>query len=446
MLTYNKQYGKGNYSCGPSELIIVADQTNQEVVDALKAELKDANDIALTALRSNGELGVVINFLENSFSCEDHVAVGQQVFKAMRAFGLKSSIQLRVESGAINIADEEFEGQDQEFKFLSRLRSKGRLFDFGEHTMVNYDHISLLIRNMPVDQPDKHGRIKDNVAVLLNGAEARLKAIEEATQADRVKSEFLANMSHELRTPMHAILSFSNMGSSRLEKVDRSKLGHYFERIRIGGNRLLLLLNDLLDLSKLESGKMEFIMEKHDLMEVINRAIQEVETLCWDKDLKIVVKPTEEKTVTYFDEEKMLQVVINLLSNAIKFTPNGKQITLFFDKDLSAKPKGQHLATDLMTLVVDDQGLGIPPGEEAAIFDKFIQSSKTKTGAGGTGLGLSIVQEIIHAHNGYIIATGNPDGGARFRVSLPLVERGGTIEQPEDEPEQEQESEDTELF
>ena len=108
----------------------MAQPNNTEIIDALKAELKDANDIALTALRSNGELGVVINFLENSFSCEDHVAVGQQVFKAMRAFGLKSSIQLRVESGAINIADEEFEGQEQEFKFLSRLRSKGRLFDF----------------------------------------------------------------------------------------------------------------------------------------------------------------------------------------------------------------------------------------------------------------------------------------------------------------------------
>lgn len=424
----------------------MAQPDNTEIIDALKAELKDANDIALTALRSNGELGVVINFLENSFSCEDHVAVGQQVFKAMRAFGLKSSIQLRVESGAINIADEEFEGQEQEFKFLSRLRSKGRLFDFGEHTMVNYDHISLLIRNMPVDQPDKHGRIKDNVAVLLNGAEARIKSIEGATQADRVKSEFLANMSHELRTPMHAILSFSNMGSSRLEKVDRAKLGHYFERIRIGGNRLLLLLNDLLDLSKLESGKMEFIMEKGDLSSVIQRAIQEVETLCWDKELKIVVKPSAEPTISYFDEEKMLQVIINLLSNAIKFTPNGKQITLFFDNILSAKPKGQHLSTELMTLVVDDQGLGIPPGEEAAIFDKFIQSSKTKTGAGGTGLGLSIVQEIIHAHNGYIIATGNPDGGARFRVSLPLVERAEPTSEAEDDEASTKEAEDAELF
>jgi len=372
--------------------------------------------------------------------------VGQQVFKAMRAFGLKSSIQLRIASGAINIADEEFEGQEQEFKFLSRLRSKGRLFDFGEYTMVNYDHISLLIRNMPVDQPDKHGRIKDNVAVLLNGAEARIKSIEGTNQADRVKYEFLANMSHELRTPMHAILSFSNMGSSRLEKVDRTKLGHYFERIRISGNRLLLLLNDLLDLSKLESGKMEFIMEKGDLSSVIQRAIQEVETLCWDKELKIAVKPSPDPTISYFDEEKMLQVIINLLSNAIKFTPNGKQITLFFDNSLSAKPKGQHLSTDLMTLVVDDQGLGIPPGEETTIFDKFIQSNKTKTGADGTGLGLSIVQEIIHAHNGYIIATGNPDGGARFRVSLPLIERAETTLEVEDDETSTKDAEGAELF
>ena len=99
-----------------------------------------------------------------------------------------------------------------------------------------------------------------------------------------------------------------------------------------------------------------------------------------------------------------------------------------------------------MTLVVDDQGLGIPPGEEAAIFDKFIQSSKTKTGAGGTGLGLSIVQEIIHAHNGYIIATGNPDGGARFRVSLPLVERAEPTSEAEDDEASTKEAEDAELF
>ncbi|MBT3437295.1 MAG: HAMP domain-containing histidine kinase [Oceanospirillaceae bacterium] len=390
-------------------------------VTQLKSDLKDANDIALMALRANGELGVVINFLEHSFSCADHVAVGQQVFKAMRAFGLSSSVQLRVESGAINICDQEFAGQEQEFQFLSRLREKGRIFDFGEHTLVNYNHISLLIRDMPLDQPDRHGRIKDNVVVLLNGAEARIKAIEAGAKADRIKSEFLANMSHELRTPMHAILSFSNIGHSRLHKVDLAKLGHYFERIKVGGNRLLLLLNDLLDLSKLESGKMKFIMQQNDLAALITRAVEEVETLITDRELQVVIEPTQMNTVTYFDEEKILQLLINLLSNAIKFTPVGKKISIFFDADISAQPKGQHLDKDLLTLVVDDQGLGIPPGEEASIFDKFMQSSKTNTGAGGTGLGLSIVQEIITAHNGYIAATGNPDGGARFRFSLPII-------------------------
>jgi signal transduction histidine kinase len=113
---------------------------------------------------------------------------------------------------------------------------------------------------------------------LLNGAQTRIKAIEASTKADRIKSEFLANMSHELRMPMHAILSFSNMGYSRLHKVDLEKLDHYFDRIRRGGNRLLLLLNDLLDLSKLESGKMEFLMQQGNLVDTINRAIQEVET------------------------------------------------------------------------------------------------------------------------------------------------------------------------
>ena len=390
-------------------------------VSQLQADLKDANDIAFMALRANGELGVVINFLENSFSCKDHVAVGQLIFKAMRAFGLLSAIQLRVESGTINICDQEFNGQEQEFQFLSRLKDKGRLFDFGEHTIINYEHISLLVRNMPLDQPDRHGRVKDNAAVLLNGAEARIKAIESDAKAGRFKSEFLANMSHELRTPMHAILSFSNMGHSRLHKVELEKLGHYFDRIRGGGNRLLRLLNDLLNLSKLESGKMEFLMQQGNLVDIIKRATEEVETLITDRELTVVIEATDLNTITYFDKEKILQVLINLLSNAIKFTPIGKQITIFFDPHISAQPNVQHAETDLLTVVVDDQGLGIPQEEETTIFDKFIQSSKTNTGAGGTGLGLSIVKEIINAHNGYIAATGNPDGGARFRFSLPII-------------------------
>jgi|TARA_B110000977_G_scaffold70928_1_gene96282 signal transduction histidine kinase len=408
--------------------------TNDLQVSRLQESLKDAKDIALTALRANGELGVVINFLEKSFSCKTHVAVGQQIFKAMRTFGLSSAVQVRVDAGAINICDQEFNGQAQEFQFLSRLKDKGRVFDFGEHTIINYTHVSLIVRNMPLDQPERHGRIKDNLAVLLNGAEARINAIEASAEADRIKSEFLANMSHELRTPMHAILSFSNMGHSRLHKVELEKLGHYFDRIRSSGNRLLLLLNDVLNLSKLESGKMEFSMQRGNLVDIIQRATQEVETLMSDRELTVVIEPTDLNTTTYFDEEKILQVLINLLSNAIKFTPVGRQITIFFDPVVTAQPKTSTPQKDLLTVVVDDQGIGIPQAEEDTIFDKFIQSSITNTGAGGTGLGLSIVKEIINAHNGYIAASGNADGGARFRFSLPLLTQQNVEINPDEEP------------
>ena len=151
------------------------------------------------------------------------------------------------------------------------------------------------------------------------------------------------------------------------------------------------------------------------------RAIQEVETLITNRELTVVIESTDLNTITYFDKEKILQVFINLLSNAIKFTPIGKQITIFFDPHVSVKNKAHRTEIDLVTVVVDDQGSGIPLGEETTIFDKFIQSSNTNTGAGGTGLGLSIVQEIITAHHGYIAASGNPNGGARFHLSLPIV-------------------------
>ena len=395
--------------------------THDLEISKLQTDLKDAKAIALTTLRANGELGVVINFLEKSFACKDHVALGQQIFKAVRTFGLSCAVQLRVDTQAISICDQAFDGQAQEFQFLSRLKDKGRVFDFGEHTIINYQHVSLLVRDMPVDQPERHGRVKDNLAVLLNGAEACLNAIESGTRADRIKSEFLANMSHELRTPMHAILSFSNMGHSRLHKVELEKLGHYFDRIRTSGSRLLMLLNDMLNLSKLESGKMEFLMQQGDLVDIIQRATEELETLITDRELKVIVEATDLDTVTYFDAEKMLQVMINLLSNAIKFTPKGKQITIFFDPHTSAQPQSLKLQTNLLTIVVDDQGIGIPEGEEGAIFDKFIQSSKTNTGAGGTGLGLSIVKEIVQAHHGYVAAFANAHGGARFRLSLPII-------------------------
>ncbi len=243
-----------------------------------------------------------------------------------------------------------------------------------------------------------------------------------AERANQSKSEFLANMSHELRTPLHAILSFSNLGVKKLDKVPLTKLGGYYIRIQESGARLMTLLNDLLDLAKLEAGRMDFNFEEADLAKVLDSCVEEQEACLQDRRMVLNIIPSEDNTVANFDPEKITQVIINLLSNAIKFTPEGKQISIFIVED--SMPTGRRVNDQghqqALRLVVRDEGVGIPENEFDSVFDKFIQSSKTKSGAGGTGLGLAICKEIIVGHHGRIWAENAPNGGAVLSFIIPL--------------------------
>lgn len=240
-----------------------------------------------------------------------------------------------------------------------------------------------------------------------------------ADRANQSKSEFLANMSHELRTPMHAILSFAAMGEEKTFSAKPEKLQQYFSRISDSGRRLLALLNDLLDLSKLESGVVDCHFQQYDVTKIVNAVLQEMSGLLAQKALNIVHEMLDEDLEAECDSEKILQVVRNLLSNAVKFTPSGKQIILqYFHSTLSAAQSAQ--AVPALGLRVIDQGIGIPEDELSSVFDKFVQSSKTKTGAGGTGLGLAICKEIIDRHQGVIYACNNEYGGATFEFKIPV--------------------------
>ena len=240
------------------------------------------------------------------------------------------------------------------------------------------------------------------------------RAREAAETANRSKSEFLANMSHELRTPMHAILSFANFGAEKAPQAGREKLAHYFANIQKGGQRLLALLNDLLDLSKLEAGKMEMHLAPADPAELLRDALAEADALAKSGDIHLRLYLPEAPLRAQLDGPRILQVIGNLLSNAIKFSPPGGVVEVM----LAAAPAGIEIS-------VRDQGLGIPEEELEAVFDKFVQSSKTKTGAGGTGLGLAICREIAHGHHGSIRARNNPPpaAGACFVLALPGAAR-----------------------
>ena len=223
------------------------------------------------------------------------------------------------------------------------------------------------------------------------------------------KSEFLANISHELRTPMHGILSYARFGQQKIESAPKEKLKSYFDEIYESGLRLMRLLNDLLDLSKLEAGKVVYAMQERDLVEIVAVIKSEMQAFATEKGLSIEVKHEAQAVLVACDQDRIMQVLRNLVSNAIKFSTGGAPVRM----ELSTVEQG-------IQCVVSNKGVGIPQDELETVFDKFVQSSKTKSGAGGTGLGLAICKEIVEQHHGKIWAESDPGGETRFIMRLPL--------------------------
>ena len=265
--------------------------------------------------------------------------------------------------------------------------------------------------NVPI--PDR----RDEIADLARGVAAFKKSlIEQATakelaeQANLAKSMFLANMSHELRTPLHGILSFANFGLKNAGKADPEKLHRYFTMIRQSGTTLLKLVNDLLDLAKLEAGKMTLERREVDFKSLVAKVVDEFHSMTGDKNVALKILRFDCESKIQVDQTRMMQVVRNLLSNALKFSPQGASV------EINARRQGGSLIVS-----VSDEGPGIPENEVETIFDKFVQSSKTTTGAGGTGLGLPICREIIAAHGGRIWAENKAGRGAVFFFTIPLA-------------------------
>jgi signal transduction histidine kinase len=215
------------------------------------------------------------------------------------------------------------------------------------------------------------------------------RAKEAAEAADSAKSRFLANISHELRTPMHALLSFAQLGSEKAGVgAPYEKLAGYFDKIARSGERLMMLLNDLLDLAKLDADKVVLHKRPTDLRGVVQDAVDELAEMARSKDVTVTVEAPGVPLVAMCDPYRVGQVMRNLLSNAVKFTGEGRCVKVRLDTD------------------------GLARGEVEAIFDPFIQSSKTRSNAGGTGLGLAICRQLVELHGGRIWAANRAEGGA----------------------------------
>ncbi|MBK8015623.1 MAG: CHASE domain-containing protein [Betaproteobacteria bacterium] len=325
------------------------------------------------------------------------------------------------------------EVRDAKGRWIFKTKKYVRLPDGSEYVVGN--NLDIHDRKLAEQAAQKH---RDELEETVRARTAELiTARDSAESANRAKSEFLANMSHELRTPMHAILSFARIGLIKIRDQDvaSGRIEQYLQRIELSGSRLLALLNDLLDLAKLESGHMRYDVTPNDIADVIRNVISELEVVARERGVHIVLDCETSDTKAEFDVMRLGQVVRNLLSNALKFTPAGRTIRISVsDGFLAAREDGAGAGRSALKVMVADEGIGIPAEELEAVFDKFIQSSKTKSGAGGTGLGLAISREIVLRHGGEIWAANGNGGGAVFTFVIPRSqatdEASGTFESP----------------
>lgn len=270
--------------------------------------------------------------------------------------------------------------------------------------------------------PDVQSKASGVLTIFVDVSEFRQaeRATQEARQAaeeaSRAKSEFVANMSHELRTPLQSILGFAELGALRGRAEPR--LAGMFEDIHSAGQRMLALVNDLLEVSKLESTVGTFHLERIDLRGLVYPIVQELEPLLTRNQQSMHVQMSDLPLVAKVDPLRLQQVIRNVAANAIKFSPQGSAIKLLGRMD----SQGQ------VHLEVRDEGPGVPEAELETIFEAFVQSSKTKDGSGGTGLGLAICRKIIEAMGGQIFARNLSPQGASFHIVLPA--RGFSETQP----------------
>ncbi len=367
-------------------------------------DLKDKIEFLLTA----GKISFIeYNFSTNIFDCN-------QVFNEITGYDFNNTLlninwlTSRIHPHNINLFKSELNkvikksknSLDIEFRFLT---AKNKYLWFHFHGQIDAKEPSKIV-GILID-------ITNNKRLLNELIEAKNKS----NYANELKSKFLANMSHEIRTPMNAILGFTNLLKNRIKEAPYN---NYITSIESSGKTLLELINDLLDLEKINSGKIEIKNEKINLSFLIDEIYQTFSLFAYNKG--ITIETIQQSTIPkeiYADGLKLKQILINLINNAIKFTEKGGiKIEYSFHNQKDNKYGNLNIS-------IIDTGLGIPQDKQKVIFEPFIQEdSKSNKQHEGTGLGLSIVQRIITLMGGTILLESSMDVGSKFSISIPKIE------------------------
>ncbi len=260
-------------------------------------------------------------------------------------------------------------------------------------------------------------RMADQLQGYTTGLEQRVhEKTAELEMANRHKSEFLANMSHELRTPLNAIIGFSEVLKEKMFGELNAKQLEYVRDIYGSGQHLLSLINDILDLSKVEAGRMELNVHDFPVRAAVHNCCTLIRERALRKRLRLESHVFEDVGIWCADERKFKQVLLNLLSNAVKFTPSGGQVRLVV-----------RVEGDTLVVAVSDTGVGVSPEDQERIFRSFQQlgGSDDEIRQEGSGLGLALSRRLVERHGGTLTVESVPGRGATFIARFPRAPRGG---------------------
>ena len=238
--------------------------------------------------------------------------------------------------------------------------------------------------------------------------------------ADRSKNQFLASMSHELRTPLNAIIGFSSILQNTTQSMLPARLYKFVENIKTAGSHLLELINDILDLAKIEAGKLQLEPAPFDLNETIATVDRVIKGMAAERDVTIVTRVDAGVGTVHLDEGRVKQILLNLLSNAVKFSHKGGFVYVTVGVVADALSP---LGCESIRIEVADTGVGIPSDELSRIFDEFYQATEQRGRKGGTGLGLSLTRNFVELHHGAIDVRSEAGQGSSFTIHLPRYYR-----------------------
>lgn len=318
------------------------------------------------------------------------------------AFLLSSTLQ-RVISEPINRLIETMVRITDEKTFSTRVEkiSDDELGTLTDEFNLMLAHIESRDRELRQSREDLERKVQERTGELVSAKEA-------AEAGSRAKSQFLANMSHELRTPLNAILGYSELISDNVYGEVPERIKEILDRVDDNGHHLLTLINDVLDLSKIESGQFMLRLDEYSMEELVRNSISTVEPLCIEKALTLEARIVQDLPTGRGDESRLRETLLNILGNAVKFTESGGIIVEV------------ELVCEGFQVSVSDTGPGIAEDDQTRIFEEFHQLDTPKTGSGGgAGLGLAISRDLVRLHGGELWVESELGKGSTFRFQVP---------------------------